>query len=136
MIKFEQTWKIDAIKVDEKKMIKWQIFDKRYDLQCISDSVTIDGFQFVFYAERDIKKYKGLKIYTWVILPNAKDPQNTKTDIPETTNPSNPSSSQHINTLKHQIPKNQAQKTPIPNIEKHVTPKPTSESYQSHSSMR
>lgn len=60
----EQTRKMGTIEVDQGMMIKWQISDNWHELVHVSDPVQIDGYQFVFNAERNSKKYKGLKIYT------------------------------------------------------------------------
>ena len=67
MMNMEQTKKVSTIQVDQKMMIKWQISDKRHELVHVSDPVQIDGFQFVFNAERNTKRYKGLKIYTTLV---------------------------------------------------------------------
>jgi hypothetical protein len=67
MMNMEQAKKEETIQVDQRMMIKWQISDKRHELIHVSDPVLIDGFQFVFNAERNTKKYKGLKIYTTLL---------------------------------------------------------------------
>lgn len=64
MIKIEQHRKLNAITVDENKMLKWIITDKCDNLKYTSDPVSIDNYKFVFYAERWKKEYSGLKIFT------------------------------------------------------------------------
>ena len=64
MINMEQSRKVATIEVSDQHMIKWKITDKPDFLQCISDNVEIDNYKFIFYAERNVKLYKGLKVYT------------------------------------------------------------------------
>lgn len=53
--------------MEDKNAIRWKITDKWDSLHYISDHVIIDKYKFVFYAERDIQKYKGLKIFTCLL---------------------------------------------------------------------
>ena len=64
MINMEQERKLFTVSIPEQQMIKWKITDKINNYQWISDKVIINNHKFVFYAERNSDKYKGLKIFT------------------------------------------------------------------------